>query len=335
MQYALVGEVTKAFLFDRIPQEQLMEFYLGVPVKIGNKFTSPLRNDRNPTCNYFYAKDGDLLMKDHSGAFVGNVVQVVRYMYDLNYPQALERIAQDFGLISGGHSNIQSIQQDRLNCAREEKQKAFIQVKLRKWEPVDLEYWAQFGISPATLEYYNVFVIDTAWINDFIVYTYRPTDPCYAYRFGVNEYKLYFPLREKGDIRFMGNSQSIQGYKQLPDSGKLLVLTKSMKDVMALHELGIVSAAFQAESILPSEEAINEFINRFELIYTLYDFDLAGIRTANKIKRRYNIQPIFLTNGRFNSTNQKAKDVAEFIALHKIQKVRQFVDSLKTQHNLW
>jgi hypothetical protein len=39
---------TKELIFSRIPEEQLMEYYLGVPVRKG-LFRSPLRRDNHPT----------------------------------------------------------------------------------------------------------------------------------------------------------------------------------------------------------------------------------------------------------------------------------------------
>jgi len=331
--YAIVGEITKSLLFDKIPQEQLMEFYLGIPVKLNKKFISPLRYDKNPTCNYFYHRDGDLLFKDHSGAFVGNAVEVVRYKYGLNYPQALEKIASDFGLEAAGTKPVKI--QPISSQGHVEKRRREISVKTRAWKSEDLAYWNLFGISPETLDYFNVLAVDTVWIDEFINYSYTPLSPAYAYMFGEKEYKVYFPYRLKTEVRFIGNSTRIQGYDQLPETGKLLIITKSLKDVMSLYELGVNACAYQAETVIPQPDDINELKIRFSNIYSLYDFDLTGIRTANKIRKLYNITPIFLTNGRFGTKNQEAKDSSEFINLHGMQRVKQFVDGLKTQHSLW
>ena len=40
----------------------------------------------------------------------------------------------------------------------------------------------------------------------------------------------------------------------------------------------------------------------------MYDFDLTGIRGANKMKREFGIAPHFITNGRFNTPNYGGKD---------------------------
>jgi len=103
------------------------------------------------------------------------------------------------------------------------------------------------------------------------------------------EYKIYFPKRE--NYRFICNTTAVQGLRQLPPSADFLILTKSLKDVMVLRSVGIFSVAWQGESVLPDAETIDELKSRFPLIYSLYDFDPAGIKTANKIKRIYGIRP--------------------------------------------
>ena len=39
-------------ILNKVSQEQLMEHYLGIPVKKG-LFKSPLRRDKNPTCAFY------------------------------------------------------------------------------------------------------------------------------------------------------------------------------------------------------------------------------------------------------------------------------------------
>ena len=58
--------VTKEMILKKVPQEQLMEHYLGIPVKKG-LFKSPLRKDNHATCAFYWNKNGDLIFKDFSG----------------------------------------------------------------------------------------------------------------------------------------------------------------------------------------------------------------------------------------------------------------------------
>ncbi len=332
--YQILPDITKEYILSRVSPEQIMEHYLQLKVDLRAKYTSPLRKDRHPTCNYFYARSGDLLFKDHNGSFVGDCFKVVMALYQRNFPQALEMIASDFAL-----ANIpigEEIKPVRPPEAYEVK-KAEIVAHYRPWEQFHFDYWEKFGVSPSTLDFFNVGVVDTAWVNKYLVYRYKDTDPCFAYNFSKDDRKLYFPFRKKstGESRFMGNSEMVQGYSQLPLKGNLLVITKSQKDVMSLYELGVPAISLQAETIMPSVELISQLKTRFKQIWTLYDFDLTGVRTANAIKREYGIQPILLTNGRFRTKNQGAKDISELIEIQTKPRVQQFVDRLKTEHSLW
>ena len=68
--------VTKEMILNKVSQEQLMEHYLGIPVKKG-LFKSPLRNDKNPTCAFYRNKNGDIIFKDFGSSFCGNFISVV------------------------------------------------------------------------------------------------------------------------------------------------------------------------------------------------------------------------------------------------------------------
>ena len=79
----------------------------------------------------------------------------------------------------------------------------------------------------------------------------------------------------------------IQGSKQLPKSGEYIVITKSLKDVMALHEFGITAVAPNSENIFLTEAQYKKLKLRFNVIYLLYDRDLPGVRSANKIRKKF------------------------------------------------
>ena len=115
--------------------------------------------------------------------------------------------------------------------------------------------------------------------------------------------------------RFMGNcgANDLFGYDNLPDTGDLLIITKSLKDVMVLHELGIPSIAVQAESMVFGDSIFKELSSRFRRIITLFDFDHAGIRLTNIFRKLYSTGHRFLTDGRFRSIDYGAKDISDYI----------------------
>jgi len=335
MLYELTNPVDREFILRHISQEQMMEHYLGIPVQFSQKVRSPLRRDNHPTCGFKYARNGRLYFKDFSGHFFGDVFDIVQHVFGLNYDQALRKVAGDFDLISApDFKSLKPKDIDKIEQAIKEETK--LTISTREPHKVDKDFWGGMGITYHNLQYFDTHLVQTLWLGDNIIYNFSPSDPAYAYRFAQGEFKVYFPYRSRDGqkTRFISNTTRVQGYNQLPDSADLLILTKSMKDVIVIRRLGLYSCAMQAESVLPPKELIEELNGRFTHIYSLYDFDYAGVCMANQIKRLYGIHPIFLTNGRFGSANFQAKDPAEFVTNHSIERAQKIIEQARKKHNV-
>jgi hypothetical protein len=308
--YQLKPDLTVDYILGHFSQEQIMQHYLKVPIKLQSRFLSPLREDKNPTCGFFYNKEGSLIFKDFAGFLSGGCFKIVMHIYNCSFHEALEIIANDFGLIDG----VRVERKDYPHLVTFQRRETVIQIKRRAFNDEDREYWTQFGISKATLLHFHVPPLETAWLNGECIYSYRKGDPAYAYDFGDNQYKIYFPKRKTN--RFMCNCSLVQGYQVLRNTTGLVVITKSMKDVMVLHELGITAVAPQSETVYPDDLWITGLLSEALLVVSLYDFDRAGVTMANYMRKKYGIKPMFLTDGRFGSIDYKAKDISDLVKLH-------------------
>lgn len=325
--YELQEPLTKDYILKNLTQEQIMEHYLGVPIQFSRKICSPLRRDNNPTCGFRYAPSGDLYFRDFAGHFAGNVFNVVQYIYSCSFAEALEIIANDFNLRDSG-TKVERVEYNYDKIRESHQKNTEIQIKVRKFNNLDKDYWSAYHISRQTLTHFGVYACEAVWLNGKMVYRYDKTDPAYAYRFEENVYKIYFPTRNK--MRFMCNTNVMQGYNQLPETGEFVVMTKSMKDVMCLYEFGVPAIAPQSESAYPEEGIVESLKERFTKVFTFYDFDYAGIKMAAEINRKYDIQPIFLTNGRFGTIDYGAKDFTDFVKAHGSHTAAMLVESFKT-----
>ena len=303
----LAPDITKQWIRERVSDEEIFSHYLKVDVVLRKKFCSPLRKDSNPTCNFFITRNGVLWMKDHSGHFAGNCYDLVMFMFGVDFREALEIIAKDFNLIEGNSNKTRVIRKQKKYVAEKVK----IIVSPRGWSDRDLEFWGQYKIQKPLLQYFKVVPVQCVWLNDELHYTHNITDVAYAYIFGEDDIKIYFPMRD--NARFLCNTNILQGYNHLPEKGENLIITKSYKDIMCLYNLGFPSVSPQSETQTITEEQYKDLSSRFKNIVSWYDFDLTGIRTANKMKRIYGIKPIFLTNGRFQSIDYKAKDISDLL----------------------
>ena len=268
--------LSKDWIISKLPEEEIFNFY-GLTVR-DDKFVSPLRNDNHPTCNFYRDNNNRLIYRDWATNHYFDAIGFVMWKFGISYGQALLRIRKDMILRNPGsrRSNGNTVRITK-------KQPSRIRIKRRQWNQWDENYWRQFGLSLAVLKRFNVYPIERAWLNDEPFYLYSNEDVCYAYRFGYEQYKLYFPLREQH--RFVTSYRGIQGENQLPVKGKWLVITKSLKDVMLLYRYGIPAIALQGEAIVPDTELIERFGKRFENIVMFYDNDKQGILSMQKAKK--------------------------------------------------
>jgi hypothetical protein len=317
--YQLKPDLTAEYILNQYSQEQIMERYLGVPIKLRRRFLSPLREDKNPTCGFFYSKEGSLIFKDFAGFFSGGCFKVVMHIYTCSFHEALEIIANDFGLIDG----VRVERKDYPHLISIQRHKTVIEIKRRGFTDEDREFWTQFGISKSTLLHFHVPPLEVAWLNGKCIYSYRKGDPAYAYDFGDEQYKIYFPKRKTN--RFMCNCSIVQGYQVPRDLSRGVVITKSMKDVMVLHEFGVTAFAPQSETVYPDDDWIAELLAKAPHVVSLYDFDRAGVTMANYMRKRFGIRPFFLTDGRFGSIDYGAKDISDLVQLKGKDRVKELI----------
>ena len=295
-----------------------MEYYIGVRADYGGRFRSPFRKDVNPTCTYNFFS-GRPRFRDWSESESLDCFDVVMRHYSCTYRTALEKIAFDFGL-SGTEPDVQKI-----TLAMERRKKAFhsgeraeIAVTVRPYRNRDLEYFSQYAIDDHCLARFGVHSIDKLWVNDKEIYWGSKDDPAVGYFFGEKNgralWKIYFYTRETH--RFLCNTTRMQGFLQLPSRGDLLVITKSLKDVMVLSNLMIPAVAPQGETQRIIPPVLGNLRERFTDIYSFYDFDLAGVRAANRMWKEDGIPYVFLT------PEYGAKDVSDLVKLKGMEHVR-------------
>lgn len=305
--FTIDPKITKEFLLSKNSEETYMSYYLGVPVKKG-LFRSPLRSDNHNTCSFFRGRSGNLYFKDFATGQCLTFEGVVMEKYHCTYPNALKIIAKDFGYIQSSEVKKQEI---KIQPKFEGEKETFIQVEIKDFSESELKWWNSFGVTKQTLDKYKVYSIKTVFLNGNIYAQSTQHSPIYGYYFGkkenIEQWRIYMPKRK--EFRFIGNvsTKTIQGYKQLPNNGKLLVITKSMKDTMLLSSLGIPAVAPNSETQFVSEKLLDEFRERFKNIVLLYDSDLTGVRFMNKIRKQYRDLIVCMIPRKY-----EAKDISDF-----------------------
>lgn len=151
----------------------------------------------------------------------------------------------------------------------------------------------------------------------------------YAYKI-FDKFKIYRPLSETRKDKWRTNCTSIdlQGYEQLPDKGDLLIITKSLKDVMVLHELGYNAVALQSENDHLYKSIYNNLQQRFKRIVILFDNDKPGLEASIKLSNKYNIPRIYIDSGLYEL--YKVKDISDYIKVFGKDSAGELLKSLLT-----
>ena len=314
-------KITKEFLLSKINQESIMQYYTGQDVNSKKLFTSVLRKDNHVTCSFYKSKSGILYMHDFATNEHLDCWHIVMQLYNCNYYDALNIIAQDFGFVEGTHKNVSP---PKLVNDLKETESSKIQVQIKDFTEKELEWWNQFGISKKLLKKYHVFSLQHVFLNGQLRFTSSEQCPIYGYYFGKDKnheekWKIYFPMRQ--EFRFLNNvsKKTLQGYHQLPKTGDLLVITKSMKDCISLYGFGIPACAPNSETLFVNDKQLEEFKQRFKHILVVYDQDKPGKHNMWLIRKQHPELNFF------TMPKDLAKDFTDSVQLVGVDKMRELV----------
>jgi hypothetical protein len=250
-------------------------------------------------------------------------VEIVMQKYGCSFWKALRIAAEDLDLVSKSSSrDVYKL----IEIPKVESSLTNLQVQIKDYSKDELEWWDSFGITKQTLDKYNVFSVKTTFINGAIHTFSSPTSPIFGYYFGkkddIEVWKIYLPKNKNKGYRFLTNAKEsvIQGWKQLPASGDMIVVTKALKDVMLFNEFGIAACAPNSETVFLAESIIEQLKARFKKIYVVFDNDIAGISAMRKLKKIYPEFTYAFIPRRY------AKDISDFCKRFGKDKTRKFIN---------
>lgn len=302
--------ITREDILKHVTQEQVYSYYIGEDVGKLGLYHSPLREDNIPSfALYFHKYEKNILMfYDLATSECGDFIILVCKMFGLDYATATKKIAFDLGI---SNLNIETQKKDIIYTKIVQKTKIKLGVKIRKWQIRDKKYWEQFGITKETLKKYNVYPVEYVFYNDIAI---KAAYLSYVYVEEKDEeisYKIYQPLEEKVKKWINNSNYSVhQGYQQLPIIGDLLIITKSLKDVMSLYDcMNISSLGLQSETVMMKLSVAEEYKHRFKKILCLFDNDQAGKKLAKAYSDTFDFTTIFVPKYK----NKKITDFSDLV----------------------
>ena len=324
-------KLTKENIYKILDQVTIMERYFPSIVQTNKRYCNPFRFDREAGCYFAWTKNNNFVFFDNAfPEHGGDCIKVCMMQNNCTFREALEKINSDFGLGLTGSSYNKGLtpkreQVNKLAKPAKKKRMSFkkthFRVYIRPWQEIDINYWNRFGISTDLLEKYDVKAVHRfqkkQWDHSYFQTTYNfennPKDPCYAFTFtderGFKSVKLYRPLTKDKKYKWTSNvtKEDIQGLKQLPAEGDLLIITSSMKDLLTLAALGFNAIAPQGEGMKLSPTLVDMLKTRFKEIVIIYDRDDAGIRFAKELSEEYGFKYSILP-----FIDEDLKDFAEY-----------------------
>lgn len=334
--------INKAHVLEHTSEEEIFAHYIK-DFGVGKMINSPLRQgDDIPSFGVYRTKNNTLRYNDYLLGG-GSCFKFVKELFDLStWFEAYSQIAYDMGFYSNYGISPKILNRKRKKTPLTEEiqnKEHYIDLRVRKrtWNSDDTEYWSEYGISIGTLSKYYVDPISHVFLfskkKEIIIPTHRLA---YAFKEMKDRrvtYKIYQPY-SKHKWMSSHNSSVWQGWTQLPKGGKTLIITKSLKDVMAITEnTGYASVALQEEGAIPKAKIIEQLHQRFENIYVLYDNDYDkeqnwGKQFGEKFARDWGAKFLMIP------TPYEAKDFTDFIKKFGTKRAKQVLHELITVSKL-
>jgi len=288
-------------ILTRVDEYELYCHYLGFDPDIRGTYSSPIREvDDSPSFSFYnaYPNAGvEFLWKDGALDQSGTIVQLVQKMYGLTHADALKKIDADFklGFTDGSFTATKKLITHKRPVHREE---AEISVNSKDYfSAAGLAFWNSFHISEETLVKFNVTELYGSTINNNQL-GYK--ELAFGYRIG-DKYKIYCPEQKK--FKFVNNYpiKFAEGFIQIAQKSDTLIITKSLKDVMVLYELGYEAISPKSETTLLPKEYFKWINVKYKRVKVLFDNDMK--HNGDK----YPYDKIYIP------VDSKCKDVSDYI----------------------
>ena len=253
--------------------------------------------------------------------------------YDCDFQTALKIINKDFRLGLGGEHGALTreltYETVQLTDKYYEEIKKEIPLKClkREWTKADLQYWEDFGITLDILKTFNVIPTKAVYKGSKLIWKNSSSNPIYTYLFpNEKKKKIYRPLEKNRKFKFLSSAEIstvYQGFDQLPETGDLLIITKSMKDVMTLYSLGYNAIAPNGEGYNLDKQFLEFLEYRFDNIVVLFDNDVAGLEAARRIYDEHRLFYVLIPSEQFRS-----KDISEYYYYYGQQETKKLLIKL-------
>lgn len=307
--------VSKEVILSLTSHEAIAAKYFGVKT-FPCYINSPYRDDKRPSLRFAYTNSGELQWMDFGTAESGDIFALLMKVYNLNFQRVLEKIYNEMNLFS-------SFVHRPSNRHYGKRANYFVEVKVRKEEDFDYEYWKTYGV--IDFKKWNIFPIsmfkytNSLTGNSNVIKADKYSYAFYEHQNGKHSIKIYQPYNTETYKWFSGHSRDVMDLLNfLPKTGNHLILASSRKDAINIwNNCDIPSISPQGEGYILSDYIIGNLKERFNHIHVLYDNDFdkpvnTGQKNAIQLCEKYQLSNIVIPS----STN--CKDPSDLFKTSKI-----------------
>jgi 5S rRNA maturation endonuclease (ribonuclease M5) len=269
----------KDLIFEKVSQEQIFRFYYPYDFKLNHLCLSAFVKERNPSMIIgTKSQDGDIIFKCFNSHHRGDCIVFVKELFNLDYREALEKIAKDFGILEIDNVRYESIiKQLPVSKITKKKTAPDIVVATRSFNNEELSYWNDYYQDEEDLKREHIFAPKKIWINK-VPLVLKSTELTFCYYYPeIDKWKLYKPFAPK-DRKWFTNIffDYIENIDNIQDCQRVFI-AKSKKDKMVLSKAIGTSCMIttQAEDLGCFNERSIECLKNKE-VFTLYDNDTKG-----------------------------------------------------------
>lgn len=323
----LKPKLSRDVLQNKVGDQNVFTFYFG-PFELNRSYNSVFRQDPKPSTGFYVSDNGSTIYNDFTTGEKLDFIQFVMRLYGLNYYQAMQRIAVDFGLVDGQRSTTKPaiIKQGE---AKVKVKKNYI-INVTKFKKHHLDYWAQYYITEAELLANGIRAVTGITIDGYSP-PINPNELKFLYTFTENNqtyFKIYTPYSTL--YKFYGPVPLHLpfGLDTLQMATDTLVVTKSVKDCLVLRKYIPEVLGLQNESRSSiKKEVLNVLHTLYKRIVLWFDCDGPGKKAAEWYKQHYPwIELVFTPQQCFDK--HAIKDPSDFIRHYGLEVFEAYLKTL-------
>lgn len=304
----LLAKVTSYDILNHYLQPYHNSSRLLAAKNISNPFQA--EKQETPSFNIFPTMGtGEWRYKDFATGDDGSCFDLVMKLFNISFPEALQKINSDFTLLLD--TTQEPIKSNRQLAQEVPK----FEIKRKQFNEAEKGFWLKFGINEQTLKRFNVSSLEEFSTTSKIgnPYTTKSSFDKFIFAYESDNWvKLYKPLDEKKyKFQYLGTKAQgfIFGWKQLPVSGELLIITGGEKDVMTLAAKGFNAITLNSETATLPKNIVDELKLRFKTILVLYDNDETGLKQSNILAVAHGLHRLVLP-----TLQNNGKDISDYFA---------------------